>query len=59
MGPSINVGRRETQDVITRPDKSVLPSVITDETVAVIPTIELDHEMSLRVVEVSTPEKPS
>jgi len=43
--------------VITRSDKRVLPPVITYETVAVIPAVELDDEVSLRVVEVGTPDE--
>src|SRR5690348_10707961 len=49
---AIHVGAREAQHAVTRLDQRVLPPVVTDQPVAMIASVELDHEMRGGVVEI-------
>jgi hypothetical protein len=53
LRPVVDVRRREPQDAIAGVHDQVLPLVIGDEAIAMVPSVVLDHEPGIAIQEVS------
>ena len=55
--PAVYVGRGEAQDPVAGLLERVLPPVVADEAISMVPTVELDDQVRLPVVEIGAADK--